>query len=279
MQLIQDSVQPVNDILFADTFLWPGIFSVDSTFVDSSALAKDRFINLFQGHELRPKHETAQQLHHEKSGWLFFALIFVVAIFAYLRVAYNKYLNRLLSALFNVNITNQIVRDENILVKRASILLNVIFYVAAALLVYLVSVQYRWEVPFLKTGIVRFLLLGGIIAQVYFFKFLILKVTGWLFNITREMSIYIFNILLINNLLGIALIPILAMFVFFGHMQFDWLLTAAIIVAGCAYLYRLFRGVLVGLGTSGVSPAYLFLYICALEIAPLFVLIKLIYQQ
>jgi hypothetical protein len=276
MQQLPDSTQAV-DSINPDTFIWQRVISVDSSLVQSDSLASQKtFIDIFKGHSLKPSNREPLPLPNQKMGWLFFVLLFVLAIFTYLRVAYGKYLNRLFSALFNINITNQIVRDENILVKRASLLLNFIFYAAAALLLYLISIEYNWEIPFLKTGVVRFLGFGFIIAVLYFLKYIVLEITGWLFDFTREMSNYIFNISLINNLLGIALIPLLTLFVFFGHMQLNWLLFAAVALVGCAFLYRLIRGVLIGLSIPSATVAYLFLYICALEIGPLFVIFKLV---
>jgi hypothetical protein len=275
MPQLYDSTLAV-DSINPDTFIWSRVTAVDSSLITADSSAQKTFIDIFHGHNLKPVHPEPVPLTGSKVGWLFFVLLFVLAIFSYLRVAYGKYLNRLFAALFNMNITNQIVRDENILVKRASLMLNFIFYAAAALLLYLISIEYNWQIPFLKTGVVRFLGFGFLIAILYFLKYIILEITGWLFDFTREMASYIFNISLINNLLGIALIPLLTLFVFFGHMQLSWLLLAAIGLVGCAFVYRLVRGVIIGLSIPSATVAYLFLYICALEIAPLIVIFKLI---
>jgi hypothetical protein len=80
-------------------------------------------------------------------------------------------------------------------------------------------------------------------------------------------------------MLGVALVPVLVLFVFSGYLPLDWLLTMAIILAAFAYLYRIIRGILISLTSSSVSFTYLFLYLCALEIAPLFIAIKLISEQ
>src|SRR5207237_2907846 len=127
--------------------------------------------------------------------------LIIAAVFAYLRLAYRKYLDRMFNALFNINITNQIVRDDNMLVQRASLLLNFIFYAVAALLVYFLSLQYDWHISVLNKEFIRFLFIAMLIAAVYFLKFIVLKTAGWVFNLQREMITYIFNIFLINNLL------------------------------------------------------------------------------
>jgi hypothetical protein len=279
MQLLQDSLQQHTDSINPDTFIGH-VAGVNSIHADTAPVkTKENLVNVFQGHELKPKHAAPQALAHERGDWIFFLLLFVVAVFAYLRMVYGKYLTRLVNALFNINITNQTVRDENVLVQRASLLLNFIFYVVAALLMYFISLQFDWQMPHLKNGFARFLFFGIVITGLYFLKLILLRIAGWIFSLDREMAAYIFNIFLINNLVGVALIPILTLFIFFGNMHLQWLLVAAVVLVASGYVYRLIRGIFIGIGSSPASVAYLFLYICALEIAPLFVLIKLISQQ
>ena len=50
----------------------------------------------------------------------------------------------------------------------------------------------------------------------------------------------------------------------------------ALVTGALAYVYCLVRGILIGISYQRFSPFYLFVYLCALEIAPLLVLIKLI---
>ena len=50
-------------------------------------------------------------------------------------------------------------------------------------------------------------------------------------------------------------------------------------IAAAFFLYRILRGILIGMASPDRSPVYLFLYICALEFAPLLVLIKVVTQQ
>jgi hypothetical protein len=275
MQLLQDSAG-IKDSIHPDTVVWSSIISFDSA---QPAQSGDTLVDIFHGHELKPRHPMAQPLAHEGGNWIFAVVLLVVAIFAYLRVAYRKYLDQLLKAFFNMNMTNQIVRDENILIQRASLMLNIIFYASTAMLAFFISVHYDWQLKGMGTGFKRFLFLAMLIAAIYFIKLLVLKVIGSLFKIEREMSTYIFNIFLINNILGVALVPVVLLFVFTGYMQLNWLLIAGVSLAGCAYLYRIVRGILISLTTTSVSFTYLFLYICALEIAPLFIAIKLISEQ
>jgi hypothetical protein len=170
------------------------------------------------------------------------------------------------------------VRDENIFIQRASIYLSIVFNVIAALLLYLVSMHYNWSLGGIGTGFSRFLFFLILIASAYAFKFLILKACGWLFEQEREMATYIFNIFLINNILGIVLLPFICLIAYNETISASWLIFIPLILIILAFGWRIFRGVQIGLATSSFSPRYLFLYLCTLEIAPLMVLIRIIVQ-
>lgn len=233
-------------------------------------------VDLFGAHALKPTHSGPVDRLNVSPDWLFPMLLLVAAVFTWLRVFYNKYFTQLFEAVINNNLTNQIVRDENILVQRASVYLSIVFYLVSALFLYEFSLFRGWGLGGIGTGFARFLFFAILISAVYALKFLILKIAGWLFDTERETALYLFNVFLLNNLLGILLLPFIALLAFHGALPVERLFQGALLVIGIVYLYRLFRGFLVGLGTSGFSPLYLFLYLCTLEIAPLLVILRLV---
>lgn len=233
-------------------------------------------VNFFQGHELKVIHNGPQSLNRLTPDWVFPMLLLIVVAFAWLRTFYNKYFIQIVSAFFNNNLTNQIVRDESILVQRASILLNIVFYLVAALFLYFVSVHFNWVPLGIGLGLSRYIFFALVVSAVYAMKFLILKICGYLFNQSKEMSAYIFNIFLVNNLLGILLIPIVALLAFSTSISMTLVIYISVGFIGIGFLYRIIRGFFIGITSPVFSLYYLFLYLCALEIAPLLVLIKIL---
>lgn len=242
----------------------------------SKHLSEGEYINLYAGHELNPIHRSPQSIDNGYQGWFFPVLLFVLAIYTWLRLFYNKYFNQLIEAFLNTNLTNQIVRDENILVQRASILLALTFNIIAALFLYLLSLEIGWNLGGIGNGFNRFAFFITIVSAIYTFKFLILKIIGWLFDLDREMATYIFNIFLINNVLGLILIPIVALMAYNPLIEAHFLANLSLWLIVVAFGYRIFRGLRSGLSVAGFSPLYLFLYLCTLEIAPLLVLIRIV---
>ncbi|MBP6334596.1 MAG: DUF4271 domain-containing protein [Bacteroidia bacterium] len=243
---------------------------------DLFAVQGTGYINLYNGHELKAVHGSPLQKENVYQDWFFPIFILVLGAYTWLRIFYNKYFNQLIQAFVNTNLTNQIVRDENILVQRASILLALTFNVIAALFLYLLSLEIGWELGTIGYGFKRFLFFITIVSAAYTVKFLILKIIGWLFDLDKEMATYIFNIFLINNILGLVLVPIVALMAYNPIIETHFLAELSLWLIGCAFIYRLFRGMLTGISVSGFSPLYLFLYLCTLEIAPLLVLIRIV---
>ncbi|HNQ61305.1 MAG TPA: DUF4271 domain-containing protein [Bacteroidia bacterium] len=234
------------------------------------------YIDFYKGHELRTVEITPHEIVNTYQDWFFPVFIFVLSIYTWLRMFYSKYFNQLLQAFLNTNLTNQIVRDENILVQRASILLALNFNMIAALFLYLLSLETGWSLGGIGMGFNRYVFFFTIVSAVYTFKFLILKIIGWLFDLDREMATYIFNIFLINNVLGLILVPITALMAYSPSIEGHFLADISLWIIGIAFFYRLIRGMLSGITVTGFSPIYLFLYLCTLEIAPLLVLIRIV---
>ena len=239
-------------------------------------IAKPVYVNLFQGHLLQPVHMQAQQRSGTNPDWFFPVLIFVISVYAGLNIFYRRYFRQMISAFVNNNITNQIVRDENVIVQRASVYLSLVFNIIAALFLYLISIHLDWDMGGIGHGFSRFLFFAILVSLIYALKFLALKISGWVFGLDREMAIYIFNIFLMNNVLGIVLVPVIALLAFNPDLPFQLLLVVAVVFISLAYLYRVGRGLITGMAIPGFSPLYLFLYLCTLEIGPLLVLLRVL---
>jgi hypothetical protein len=312
--LIQPGIIFYNDILYqdADQNYFPATDSLNKNFQDQSlALAKDSVQNItsadsiinqlrtgfifsdadslltvddyirstnhtpvFTRHELQPYITNPSPIKKFTPDWLTIVLFITIAFFTWLKVVNNKIINQLFTAFFNSSVTNQIVRDENILVQRASVLLSVVFYFSGALFLYQVSVYYGWEYKIINTGFARFVILVLFIATAYSFKMVLLKLLGFVFEIDRTVSSYIFNIFLINNIIGIVFIPVVILIAYVsGFTNYLIYTGTALVILG--FIFCLFRGFIIWTSLPRFSLYYLILYLCAIEVAPLLIIFKL----
>ncbi|REJ82924.1 MAG: DUF4271 domain-containing protein [Bacteroidetes bacterium] len=261
-------------------------FNQSYTEAESGILSSDQFqiphnftsTDLYKSHRLEPVHNNPMPRESTDNFWIFPSLLLIIGTLAWLRFYYSKYFNQLLKAFYNINLSLQLVRDENILVQRASLILTFTFHLIAALFLYQVSINAGWELGGLPQGFYRYIFIVLLVSAAYTLKFLVLKITGWLFDLDREMATYIFHIFLINNVLGLLLLPFIALMTFNPQADVSTLITACIWTIGIFFIYRIFRGILTGMSVPGFSVLYLFLYLCTLEIAPLLVLIRIIIQ-
>ncbi|MEP7169661.1 MAG: DUF4271 domain-containing protein, partial [Bacteroidota bacterium] len=251
------------------------------TFTDNDSLAVINNFSgttntpaLFKGHELKPSVGNPIPLKKFTADWFTIALFATIGFFTWLKIKNSRIIQQLFAAFFNNSVTNQIVRDENILVQKTSVLLSLVFYFTAALLFYQISVYFNWEYKIIGKGLVRFIIFVLFIATAYSFKMVFLKMMSIIFRMDRAVSTYIFNIFLINNIIGILLIPVVMLIAFFPAATELFIWMGILMVMG-AFLYRLFRGIVIWTSIARFSLYYLILYLCALEIAPLLILFKL----
>ena len=255
-------------LLLADT-------SSSPIFVLRTRAAENNSVVLFGTHEAQPIHRGPISRPELSPDWLFPVMLLIVVVFAWMRLFYSRYFNQMIAALFNNNLTGQIVRDENILVQRATVYLTLLFYLIASLFLYELSFRLDWNISFAGNGFPRFLFFTILVSFVYALKFLILKCCGWLFDHDREFSSYLFNIFIINNALGMLLFPLIIILAFNRTINPVWLFNGSLVLISLGYVYRLARGILIGLRSPGVRLQYLFLYLCALELAPLLLLLRI----
>ncbi|MFZ9943620.1 MAG: DUF4271 domain-containing protein [Bacteroidia bacterium] len=231
--------------------------------------------SLFQGHELQVRSIVPQSLEPRNPDWFSIALLLLLFWFTYTRVVYYKTVGQLFSAFFNINATNQIVRDENILVQRASVMMSLIFYCALALFVFLALEWYSVNIPWLGTGLFRFLFILLGTAMAYSLKTILLKLLGNVFDIERPAASYIFNFTLINNATGVVLLPLVMITAYLNTSwvaPFFYLSIAVLIIS---FIYRQIRAFRIWATMPGVPFFYFILYICTLEISPLLILFKM----
>lgn len=210
----------------------------------------------------------------EKSdhNWLFLVLFSLVTVFAFFRVAYHNKYRQLIEAFVSSRYMKQVVREELVLSHPFSIVLLLQFSLVTGLLLYWTDYLIPGTIlPY--HGWLLYLIYSGLTLSLIIIKALISKIIQFLIGEDGGMTENRYSLVLFMEVAGILLLP-LAVLASFGPPSFLLfsLITGAIILGGI-YLFRLFRGITVGL-SSGTSVVYIFLYLCALEIIPLIVLVR-----
>jgi len=204
--------------------------------------------------------------------WMLMVFILVFIHIAYVRIAYQRRLQRLFNGLMRLQMLRQVMREELVFSHRASVLLFFNFVMLGALVLYLSGKYLAWQMPY-GEGLSSYLFFALLLALVYYGKLLFNRMLRWLFADSGLIREYLFEVFLVNKALGLFLIP-LALGLAFVHIgAVQPVLMATIVLCGLMLLFRLIQGFRMSLSYR-IPQVYIILYLCTLEILPLLVMLK-----
>jgi hypothetical protein len=239
------------------------------------------FFNSFKG-PLMPKPSTkavmqiAAEKPFESRDELFYTLLGVFAFFAVIRYFFPKYFPSLFSLLFQSSFRQKQTRDQLLQDIIPSILSNILFFGTAGLFVAIALDRLNmspfdfWQTFFYASA--------GILI-IYIVKYLFLLFFGWVFNVRESAAVYSFIVFLINKIIGVLLLPLLLLVAFSGASVSNIVITVAVCIVILLFIYR-YIAVLAGVrGDLRINALHFFIYLCAVEVAPLLVIFKLLANQ
>lgn len=248
--------------------------SVKSAPVVATTPVKDTIRpSLFTGHAL-PKEHLKPQLHYTNydyaiAGVLFLTFLFFVWIF----VRNRKRLVQVIKAFYVNRVANQLLREEVTVVNRISVLLSCLFVVTLSLFMAQVNRYFGWF-DLGENGL-DYLLIAGAIVVAYGAKIVTVRFLGFVFQLKKEASDYLFSLFLFGNALGLFLLPVVVCLAFVKQVETGIFVYIGNFLVVTFIGVRIIRGVLIGFNSLRVSKFYLFLYLCTLEIMPLMILLKI----
>ncbi|NBC82586.1 MAG: DUF4271 domain-containing protein [Bacteroidetes bacterium] len=200
--------------------------------------------------------------------------LYAIVILSYIWLQFfnKKYVIEFLKSTFNFQLGSKLYRDRNLLIKRILFVLNLIYYISISLFA-LQTIEY-YQIQLHSSRILSFILIAGIITGIVQLKRLILIMTGKLFLVDTILHEYIFNTHLVNKITGLALIPVT---VFITYLELG--ITHLLVFFGLSIIIlstilKFIKGLKIILRYN----LYLYniiLYLCTLEILPIFIGIRI----
>jgi hypothetical protein len=126
-----------------------------------------------------------------------------------------------------------------------------------------------------KNASISYLIIAVFIIIAYLVKVIIIKLFGYIFETNKEASAYILMVYLFGNTLGLAILPLVISIAFIKQVSPSFFIYTGIFIIIAFIIARIIRGLVIGYNSTRFSLFYLFLYLCALEILPFVVLVKL----
>ncbi len=205
---------------------------------------------------------------------LFYALVLLLLVFAFLRNAFSKYFSDLFRLFFRTTMKQRQIREQLIQTPLPSLLFNGFFVISGGLYADLLLLHFNLIE---KADFWLFFLYCCVgLAGVYFVKFIGLKVLGWIFNLRDAADSYTFIVFIINKVIGVFLLPFLVMLAFMEGTGYSVALVLSWIGVGGLILYRFILTYAAIRNQVRFNPFHFFLYLCAFEIAPLLLIYKLL---
>ncbi len=201
------------------------------------------------------------------NDWYLGIILFIIMLFLWIKIFYNKYFTLLFNSLLNYQISLKLLREKNVLTKRVSFTLNLIYIIVLALFILKFLDFYQIELfEFNKFELL--LVLINIIIIISIARILILSIIGFLFDSSNIFNEYIHNNYIINKNLGLFLFPLLFIQVYMSEKATVVFIITGLILIFLSHILRLYRGFQI-LIKKDIFLFYLILYLCTLEILPL----------
>jgi hypothetical protein len=216
-------------------------------------------------------------INHWENIWQFWLLLAVILLLAVLRSAFGNRMNQFLGAVIAARQLRQLMREEGFLYHPFSILLLLNSGIVYSLVVYKSISFFGWYSSD-GSGFDIFLLILGSILLILIFKIMVLRLMEFLTDTDQGQRENRYTWVLFHQLCGMILLPIAAIMIFGKAF---WVLPAIILALSLLIIFLIFRigkGFLLASGNK-VYFLHIFLYLCALEIVPLIVMIKVLITQ
>jgi len=205
---------------------------------------------------------------------IFYLLLGILFYFAFVKLLFGKYLANLLTLFFRVSMRQQQIREQVIQSPLPSLLLNILFVISGGL--YAAFLAQFYHLATKDSFWVLFIDFSILLCIIYLVKFLLLKSSGWVFNIQRAADTYIFIVFLTNKIIGVFLLPFLIVLSFSGSLVDEIAVTLSLIIVSVFFIYRFIASFAPLRKEIKMNGFHFFLYLCAFEIVPLLLIYKVL---
>jgi len=206
----------------------------------------------------------------------FYLLLFLCIMLGLIRFMDTRYFINLWRAFWNPTLSNRQLKEQLQGAGLPNLLMNVFFaFASGAYIYYVVKFFTPHHSGVIPASLLIIMLIAGT-GLIYLAKYAAVRFSGWAFRVEGITEHYLFNVFLINKVLAITLIPFIIVLAFADHEWAQQVVFISFIVSGILLLNRYIRSWQVFGSFFQYSKFHFFMYLCASELLPLAVLMKLL---
>jgi hypothetical protein len=118
----------------------------------------------------------------------------------------------------------------------------------------------------------------AVFAGLFIVKRSVLWILSFIFETGNLLKVQSFNLNLFLTVSGLALLPLNLLIYYSPQVPVRFLLYIGMVIAFIFYFKGVIRGISLAMGNRSLTALHLFYYLCALEILPVFVLVRTVQQ-
>ena len=220
--------------------------------------------------------ENVQPLSNQKKSMSkertnIIVLVYVLSMLVILTLAISmnrKRFKSMIKATINSNQLRTLYRDTKVWTNGQSVLLYIFFFLNISFAIWI------WSVHSSNVPEGNLFYIGLFILSVYLVRHICMWLLANIYPVGPEVDMHNYSIALHNKILGIAVLPIILAIEFLPSEFQPTMTICFLAIIGIIYMLRQGKSLLLGLGMRGLNPFYFFIYLCAVEIAPILVIYK-----
>jgi len=205
----------------------------------------------------------------------FYVILTIVLLLGVARYANPKYFHNLWST-FRSPGHSHASREQLEVAGFSNLFMNIFFAMVGGLYVYYLV---RANTPQITASIPQWLLMLALmlgVGIIYLAKYITISFGGWAFKLDAVSKSYIFNIFLINKVMALLLLPFVLLIAFASPAYAAPAVVVSGVLIALLFVSRYIRSWQVFGSFFQFSKFHFFTYLCASEILPLAVLMKLL---
>lgn len=231
--------------------------------------------NIEKQKELSTKVQTEDTEAYKQ--FLFITILVMMIVLTLLFTIFRIIISKSYRAFLNDNILSQLHREQGSFASLPYLILYLLFFFVAGMFLFLLVNYY--EIQLSPSHSIALTYCVGSIFGVFMLKHTLLKVTGFIFPLSKEMGLYSFTIIIFNIIISLGLIPFIIFIAFAPSSFTGYLIYIALGLLFITIAFRNLRGLFIGNRFLAFHKFHFLLYICAVEIAPLLIISKILISR
>jgi hypothetical protein len=223
-----------------------------------------------------PESRMGKPFQRAGTPWKVYSAIGLLLIFGICRRVFDKYYSDMTGLMFRSTLKGRQIREQMQNAPLPALVFNLFFAVSGGLFLFLLLGYYRQQ-PLTNPWLAAALCMA-LVLLVYLVKYLALKFFGWLFNSVEVTNTYIFVVFYMNKIVGILLVPVVVLLMLSAGQMTDIVVVTGLCGVAALLLYRYILAYGPAAKTIQIPPFHFFLYICSVEIAPVLLIYKVLFQ-